>query len=51
MVYVYDKMKNVLGWVENISYFQIANLSNILIANSPVKSHFISNVKVNIENY
>ena len=44
--YMYNKMKNVIFWVENCSNFQISNLSNVILANSPVKSHLIPKVKV-----
>ena len=44
--YMYNKMKNVIFWVENCSNFQISNLSNVILANSPVKSHIIPKVKV-----
>ncbi len=46
VIYIYNKTKNVIFWVENCSNFQISNLSNILLANSPVKSHVIPKVKV-----
>ena len=44
--YIYDKMRNVIFWVENSSNFQISNLSNVLRANGPVKSHIVPNVKM-----
>jgi len=44
--YVYDKMGKVLFWVENSSRFQISNLSNVLIANSAIKSHIVPNVQL-----
>lgn len=44
--YIYNETKNVIFWVENCSNFQISNLSNVILANSPVKSHVIPNVKV-----
>jgi len=44
--YVYDRMRNVIFWVENCSTFQISNLNNVSIVNGPVKSHIIPNIKV-----
>ncbi len=44
--YMYNEIKNVVFWVENCSNFQISNLSNVLIANSPVKSNVIPTIEI-----
>jgi lipopolysaccharide transport system ATP-binding protein len=48
IIYIYDKMKNVKYWAENITNFQISNLSNSLIVNMPIKSNVMH--KVIVEN-
>ena len=50
VIYIYDKMKNVLSWVENMSHFQISNLSNNLTINMPVKSVVIHKINVRFKN-
>jgi lipopolysaccharide transport system ATP-binding protein len=44
--YIYNKDRDILFWVENSANFQISNLSKVSIANSPVKSNVIPNVKL-----
>ena len=49
IVYLYDKMKNVLFWIENCAKFQILNLNNELLANTSIKSHVVPNVNFNLK--
>jgi len=44
IIYIYDKMKRVLYWVENAAGFQISNSNNELITNSPIKSQIVPKV-------
>lgn len=48
IIYIYDKMKRVLYWVENVAGFQISNLNNELIINSPIKSQVVPQVEFKI---
>lgn len=45
IIYIYDKIKNVLFWIENCASFQISNLENEFLANASIKSHVVPNVK------
>lgn len=42
--YIYDKVRNILFWVENSTNFQISNLSKVGIAKGSVRSKIIPNV-------
>ena len=46
VIYIYDKLKNVLFWIENSAVFQISNLNNELINDSAIKSHVIPRVQI-----
>ena len=46
IIYIYDKMRQVLFWMENCARFQISNLNNDLLANTSVKSPIVPNVKI-----
>lgn len=46
IIYIYNRMKNVLYWVENSSSFQISNMDNQMITTTKIKSQIIPKVEI-----
>ncbi|GGK17546.1 ABC transporter ATP-binding protein [Yeosuana aromativorans] len=46
IIYIHNKMRQVLFWMENCARFQISNLNNELLANTSLKSPIVPNVKI-----
>ena len=46
IIYIYNRIKNVLYWVENSSSFQISNMDNQMITTTKIKSQIIPKVEI-----
>ncbi|WP_159017973.1 ABC transporter ATP-binding protein [Algibacter sp. L3A6] len=46
IIYIYNRMKNVLYWVENSSSFQISNMDNQMITTTKIKSQIVPRVGI-----
>ncbi|KQB44214.1 ABC transporter, ATP-binding protein [Flavobacterium daejeonense] len=50
VIYMYDKVKNVLLWVDHLSKFQVIDLKNRQITRNIIKSHSLHKISISYEN-
>jgi lipopolysaccharide transport system ATP-binding protein len=46
IIYIYNRMKNVMFWVENSGSFQISNMDNQMITTTKIKSQIVPRVGI-----